>query len=66
MYYSLLGTVITVVVGYIVSICTQSADDAYDYNLIHPMIYKIYDKHFEYKPYLKKLETKGKYWKFYT
>lgn len=59
MYYSLLGTVITVVIGYVVSICTQSEDDAYDYNLIHPTIYRLYDKYFEHKPYLKKVETKG-------
>lgn len=61
MYYSLLGTVITVLVGYIVSICTQSPDDAYDSNLIHPTIYKLYDKYCEYKPYLEKVEIKGKF-----
>lgn len=61
MYYSLLGTILTIVIGYIVSICTQSSDDAYDFNLIHPTIYKYYDKYFEYKPYIKKVETKGKF-----
>lgn len=41
MYYSLLGTLITVGVGYIVSILTTSRQDAYDSKLLHPVVYKI-------------------------
>lgn len=41
MYYSLFGTLITVVVGTIVSMLTKSKEDAFESKLIHPMIYKI-------------------------
>lgn len=41
MYYSLFGTLITVVVGMIVSLLTYSKDDAYDSKFIHPCVYKI-------------------------
>jgi hypothetical protein len=40
MYYSLIGTLITVVIGTIVSYLTFSKDDAYESKLIHPMVYK--------------------------
>ena len=38
MYYSVLGSIITVLVGAIVSLCTQSPGDVYDKKLIHPML----------------------------
>lgn len=41
MYYSLMGTVITVVVGIIVSIITISKDDQFDESLLHPIAYKL-------------------------
>lgn len=41
MYYSLLGTLITVIVGIIVSYATQSPDDAYESKLIHPLFLRI-------------------------
>lgn len=41
MYYSLFGTLITVVVGIVVSICTYSDADSYDSKYIHPMIYRL-------------------------
>ncbi|CAO1435826.1 unnamed protein product [Diamesa hyperborea] len=41
MYYSLFGTLITVVVGTIVSMLTKSKEDAFESKLIHPFIYKI-------------------------
>lgn len=44
MYYSLIGTFITVVVGTIISYITRSQEDAYDSKLLHPLVYKIYAK----------------------
>jgi hypothetical protein len=41
MYYSFIGTMITVVVGMIVSLLTMSKNDAYDSKYIHPLVYKI-------------------------
>ena len=41
MYYSLLGTVITVGVGTIISLLTSTREDAYDSKLLHPMVYKM-------------------------
>lgn len=41
MYYSLIGTFLTVFIGWIVSWMTGSRDDAYDSNLLHPVIYKL-------------------------
>lgn len=41
MYYSLLGTGITVFVGIFISYLTQSRDDAYDSTLIHPLFLRI-------------------------
>ena len=41
MYYSLFGTCITVFVGMVVSLFTQSEADAYDSKFIHPMVYRI-------------------------
>ena len=36
MYYSLIGCFVTVLIGWIVSLCTSSKDDQYDEKLIHP------------------------------
>ncbi|XP_039449985.1 sodium-coupled monocarboxylate transporter 1 isoform X3 [Culex pipiens pallens] len=41
MYYSLIGTFITVIVGTIVSYATAHRDDAYDHKLLHPAIYRL-------------------------
>lgn len=41
MYYSLIGTLITVFVGITVSLLTFSKDDRYDPKLIHPFVYNI-------------------------
>lgn len=41
MYYAFFGTLITVVVGCIVSLLTLSESDAYDSKYIHPVIYRI-------------------------
>lgn len=38
MYYSFFGTLITVFVGTLVGIITQSDDDQYDYKLLHPLV----------------------------
>jgi len=40
MYYSLFGTLITVLVGMIVSLLTRSKADAYDAKYIHPAVYR--------------------------
>lgn len=41
MYYAFFGTTITVFVGIIVSLITQSESDAYDSKYVHPAVYKI-------------------------
>lgn len=41
MYYSLFGTIITVVVGIVVSLLTRSKADAYDSKYIHPCVYRM-------------------------
>lgn len=41
MYYSLFGTLITVLVGIIISLLTRSSDDAYDSKYIHPVVYRM-------------------------
>lgn len=38
MYYSVLGAIVTVLVGSIVSLCTRDESDAYDKKLVHPMV----------------------------
>lgn len=38
MYWSIIGTFITVFVGTLVSYCTSSDDDTYEAKLLHPMI----------------------------
>jgi solute carrier family 5 (sodium-coupled monocarboxylate transporter), member 8/12 len=41
MYYSLFGTLITVLVGMVVSLLTLSEADAYDSKYVHPMVYRM-------------------------
>lgn len=41
MYYSLFGTLLTVLLGIIVSMITASKDDEYSPRLLHPLVYKI-------------------------
>lgn len=41
MYYSLIGTFLTVVVGIVVSYLTRHRDDAYDHKLLHPAVYRL-------------------------
>lgn len=42
MYYGVMGTFITVIVGVIVSLLTLSEEDAYDHKLLHPLVLKIW------------------------
>uniref|UniRef100_A0A2M4BH38 Putative sodium/solute symporter n=1 Tax=Anopheles marajoara TaxID=58244 RepID=A0A2M4BH38_9DIPT len=39
MYYSLIGTFLTVAIGALVSVLTSNDDDAYDRKLLHPVAY---------------------------
>ncbi|XP_058058532.1 sodium-coupled monocarboxylate transporter 1-like [Anopheles bellator] len=39
MYYSLIGTFLTVVIGTVVSLLSRHEDDAYDRKLLHPIAY---------------------------
>lgn len=41
MYYALIGTLITVIIGVIVSYLTQTKDDEYDSKLLHPLVFRI-------------------------
>ncbi|XP_055615923.1 sodium-coupled monocarboxylate transporter 1 isoform X2 [Toxorhynchites rutilus septentrionalis] len=41
MYYSLIGTFLTVIIGTVVSYLTSSRDDAYDHKLLHPFVYRL-------------------------
>lgn len=41
MYYSFIGTCITVIIGSIVSLLTMSKDDAYESRYIHPFVFKL-------------------------
>ncbi|XP_065089552.1 sodium-coupled monocarboxylate transporter 1 isoform X2 [Ochlerotatus camptorhynchus] len=41
MYYSLIGTFLTVIVGTLVSYLTRHRDDAYDHKLLHPAVYRL-------------------------
>lgn len=42
MYYSLVGTLITVIIGLLVSLVTKSDEDCYDEKLVHPWARKVY------------------------
>lgn len=41
MYYSLIGTTLTVLIGTIISYLTQDPKDAYDSKLLHPLVFKL-------------------------
>lgn len=41
MYYSVLGTIIVLVVGTLVSLVTQSDDDQFEPRLLHPYVLKL-------------------------
>ncbi|XP_073818460.1 sodium/iodide cotransporter [Musca autumnalis] len=52
MYYSLIGTALTVLIGYIVSYLTQDPKDAYDAKLLHPAVFHLYERFWSCdKPY---------------
>ncbi|KAM7364289.1 sodium-coupled monocarboxylate transporter 1 isoform 2-T14 [Cochliomyia hominivorax] len=58
MYYSLLGTLLTVLIGIIGSYLTQDPKDAYDAKLLHPLVFKFYQRFTGEKPYyVKEIET---------
>lgn len=44
MYYSLIGTALTVLIGYIGSYLTQDPKDAYDAKLLHPAVFRLYQR----------------------
>lgn len=52
MYYSLIGTALTVLIGYIVSYLTQDPKDSYDAKLLHPAVFRFYQRFWKGdKPY---------------
>ncbi|XP_058981283.1 sodium-coupled monocarboxylate transporter 1 [Musca domestica] len=52
MYYSLIGTALTVLIGYIASYLTQDPKDAYDAKLLHPAVLRLYERFWSgSKPY---------------
>lgn len=51
MYYSLIGTTLTVVIGIIGSYLTQDPKDSYDAKLLHPLVLKFYQRFKGEKPY---------------
>lgn len=58
MYYSLIGTLLTVLIGIIVSYLTQDPKDSYDAKLLHPLVFKICQRFTGEKPYyVKEIET---------
>lgn len=52
MYYSLLGAVITVGVGVVISYLTRDPKDAYDAKLLHPMVLRWCERFPGDKPYI--------------
>ncbi|XP_030370307.1 sodium/iodide cotransporter [Scaptodrosophila lebanonensis] len=44
MYYSLIGTALTVIIGTLISCLTQHPDDMYDGKLLHPLVFKCYER----------------------
>uniref|UniRef100_A0A1A9VTC1 Uncharacterized protein n=1 Tax=Glossina austeni TaxID=7395 RepID=A0A1A9VTC1_GLOAU len=51
MYYSLIGTALTVIIGIIGSYLTQDPKDMYDAKLLHPIVFKLYQHFPGKKPY---------------
>ncbi|ALC46063.1 CG7720 [Drosophila busckii] len=59
MYYSLIGTALTVLIGTLISCLTQHADDEYDAKLLHPLIFRAYERLNVPKPYYIKHEEES-------
>ncbi|EDV91354.1 sodium-coupled monocarboxylate transporter 1 [Drosophila grimshawi] len=59
MYYSLIGTMLTVLIGTLISCFTQHADDEYDAKLLHPLIFRCYERLNVPKPYYIKHEEES-------
>ncbi|XP_068156104.1 sodium-coupled monocarboxylate transporter 1 [Drosophila tropicalis] len=59
MYYSLIGTALTVIIGTIISLLTQHPDDEYDAKLLHPLIFRCYERLSGPKPYYVKHEEES-------
>lgn len=51
MYYSLIGTALTVIIGVVVSYFTQDPKDSYNAKLLHPLIFKLNERFGGDKPY---------------
>lgn len=59
MYYSLIGTALTVIIGTLISLVTQHPDDAYDGKLLHPLIFRLCERFSGQKPYYVKHEEES-------
>lgn len=59
MYYSLIGTALTVIIGTVISLLTQHPDDAYDGKLLHPLIFRLCERFSGRKPYYVKHEEES-------
>lgn len=59
MYYSLIGTALTVLIGTLISCLTQHSDDEYDAKLLHPIIFRCYERLNVPKPYYIKHEEES-------
>ncbi|KAH8382196.1 hypothetical protein KR009_002237 [Drosophila setifemur] len=59
MYYSLIGTALTVIIGTLISLLTQHPDDAYDGKLLHPLIFRLCERFCGHKPYYVKHEEES-------
>ncbi|XP_017105011.1 sodium-coupled monocarboxylate transporter 2 [Drosophila bipectinata] len=59
MYYSLIGTALTVIIGTLISLLTQHPDDAYDGKLLHPLILRLCERFSGHKPYYLKHEEES-------
>ncbi|XP_065371723.1 sodium-coupled monocarboxylate transporter 1 [Calliphora vicina] len=58
MYYSLIGTSLTVLIGIIGSYLTQDPKDSYNAKLLHPLVFKFYQRFTGEKPYyVKEIEN---------
>lgn len=60
MYYACTGTIVTVVIGTIVSWLTSSSADKYDPKLLHPFIYRVHYKLFGQQIYYSDTLEAGK------
>lgn len=58
MYYSLIGTALTVIIGVIISYLTQNTDDIYDAKLLHPLVFRFCERFVSVKPYYINKDTK--------